>query len=163
MANNNEFWIRWLDLLTLLEQLQPVMTTPNQWLSTTRSIPHWTKSVFSYTVTNAESLLTLNCLERSLSDESQLWMNSNSFITSRRPDEKALLRTVRCYSVVTRMSLLIFVAPGTSVWGFATLQRCPTIVFTETLPSKWSYSITVSKWILDKYVGFWSGFIRLRI
>jgi hypothetical protein len=35
------------------------MTAHNQWLSKTRSIPYWTTSVFSSTVTNAdESLLT---------------------------------------------------------------------------------------------------------
>jgi hypothetical protein len=35
-------------------QLQSVMTAHNQWLSTTRSIPCWTTSVFPSTVTNAE-------------------------------------------------------------------------------------------------------------
>jgi hypothetical protein len=48
------------------------MTAYNQWLSTTRSIPCWTTSVFSSTVTKEERRITahtLNCLERRLSDE----------------------------------------------------------------------------------------------
>jgi hypothetical protein len=39
-------------------QLHSIMTAHNQWLSTTRSIPYWTTSVFSSTVTNDESLVT---------------------------------------------------------------------------------------------------------
>jgi hypothetical protein len=49
------------------------MTAHNQWLSATRSIPDWTTSVFSSTVTNNERRIpahTLNCLERRLFDES---------------------------------------------------------------------------------------------
>jgi hypothetical protein len=45
MTNNNGFWIGWLDLLTLLYKY-------NQWLPKTRSIPYWTTSVFSFTVTD---------------------------------------------------------------------------------------------------------------
>jgi hypothetical protein len=38
--------------LTLLLQLQLIITAHNQWLSETRSIPYWTTSVFSSTVTD---------------------------------------------------------------------------------------------------------------
>jgi hypothetical protein len=38
------------------------MTAHNQWLSTTRSIPYWTMSVFSFTVTNDERGLTAHTL-----------------------------------------------------------------------------------------------------
>jgi hypothetical protein len=54
-------------------QLEPIITAHNQWLSTTRSIPYWTTSVFSFTVTNDERRFTaqsFSCLERSLPDES---------------------------------------------------------------------------------------------
>jgi hypothetical protein len=52
MTNNNGFWIGWLDLLALLLQLLSILTAHNQWLSATRSIPYWTTSVFSSTVTD---------------------------------------------------------------------------------------------------------------
>jgi hypothetical protein len=39
-------------------QLQSVTTAHNQWLSKTRSIPYWTTSVFSSTVTNDERRIT---------------------------------------------------------------------------------------------------------
>jgi hypothetical protein len=37
-------------------QLQSLMTAHNQWLSKTRSIPYWTTSVFSSTVTDMVSI-----------------------------------------------------------------------------------------------------------
>jgi hypothetical protein len=49
VTNNNGFWIGWLDSLALLLQLQ---SAHNRWLSKTRSIPYWTTSVFSSTVTD---------------------------------------------------------------------------------------------------------------
>jgi hypothetical protein len=67
-------------------QLQSVMTAHNQWLSTTRSIPFWTTSVFSSTVTNGEWRIpahTLNCLEGRLPQD---WINdaseSESYVTT---------------------------------------------------------------------------------
>jgi hypothetical protein len=87
VTNNNGLWIRWLDLLALLLQLQSVMTAHNQWLSKTRSIPYWITSVFSSTVMNDERLITahiLNCLERRLSDESPVHsqIQSQSYFTT---------------------------------------------------------------------------------
>jgi hypothetical protein len=73
-------------------QLQSGMTAHNQWLSTTRSIPYWTKSVFSSTATTDErrtTAHTLNSLERR-----SRFTNELSFITSRRPEYKAPCRTV---------------------------------------------------------------------
>jgi hypothetical protein len=52
VTGNNGFWIGRLDLLALRLQLQPIITAHNQWLFNTRSIPYWTTSVFSSTVTN---------------------------------------------------------------------------------------------------------------
>jgi hypothetical protein len=55
VTNNNEFWIWWLDLLALLLQslvIKSSITAHNQWLPKTRSIPYWTTSVFSSTVTD---------------------------------------------------------------------------------------------------------------
>jgi hypothetical protein len=72
------------------------MTAHNQWLSTTHSIPYWAMSIFSSTVTNDEQWIaadTLNSLERCLSYESPLWMNYDSFITSRRPEYRSPSRT----------------------------------------------------------------------
>jgi hypothetical protein len=40
-------------------QFQPITTAHNQWLSITRSIPDWTTSVFSSTVTNHWSHIEL--------------------------------------------------------------------------------------------------------
>jgi hypothetical protein len=55
VTNSNGFWIGWLDLLTLLLQLFLITINYNnshQWRSKTRSIPSWTTSVFSSTVTD---------------------------------------------------------------------------------------------------------------
>jgi hypothetical protein len=52
VTNNNGFWTRWLDVLTPSLQLQSIITAHNQWLSKTRSVPYWTASVFSSTVTD---------------------------------------------------------------------------------------------------------------
>jgi hypothetical protein len=52
VANNNGFWIGWLDLVALRLQLQPIITAHNWWLSKTHFIPYWTTSVFSSTVTD---------------------------------------------------------------------------------------------------------------
>jgi hypothetical protein len=49
VTNNNGFWIGFTG--TSL-QLQSIVTAHNQWLSKTPSIPYWTTSVFSSTVTN---------------------------------------------------------------------------------------------------------------
>jgi hypothetical protein len=54
-------------------QLQGIITAHNQWLLTTRSIPDWTMSVFSSTVTNEESLLTESL--GSLTNELRLFYN----------------------------------------------------------------------------------------
>jgi hypothetical protein len=57
-------------------QLQPIITAHNQWPSMTRSIPCWTTSVVSSTVTNDDWRLTNQCshielpYEWRLSDES---------------------------------------------------------------------------------------------
>jgi hypothetical protein len=52
VTNNNGFWIWWLDLSVLLLQLQSIIIAHNQWLSKTCSVPYWTTSVFSSTVTD---------------------------------------------------------------------------------------------------------------
>jgi hypothetical protein len=52
VTNNNGFCIGWLNLLAFLLQLQSIITAHNQWLPRTRSIPYWTASVFSSTVTD---------------------------------------------------------------------------------------------------------------
>jgi hypothetical protein len=59
VTNNNAFWIGWLDLLALLLQLQSVITAHNHWLHTTRSIPDWTTSVFSSTLTDLVQIYEL--------------------------------------------------------------------------------------------------------
>jgi hypothetical protein len=93
VTNNNGFWIRWLDLLALLLQLQSIMTAHNQWLSMTSSIPCWTTSVFSSTMMNDESLLTHWTL---------LQMNYDSFITSRQPEYRSPYPTVLLLFCVIR-------------------------------------------------------------
>jgi hypothetical protein len=46
-------------------QLESIITARNQWFSTTRSIPCWTTSVFSSTVTNDERRITAHTLNSS--------------------------------------------------------------------------------------------------
>jgi hypothetical protein len=56
VTNNSGFWIRWLDLFALLYNYSKL------WLSTTSSIPYWTTSVFSSTVTNDERRIPAHTL-----------------------------------------------------------------------------------------------------
>jgi hypothetical protein len=101
VSNSNGFLIKWLDLLALILQIQPIITAHNQWLSTTRSAPYWTTSVFSpawvtwFRFTNPLHLplvstpqlntQPLNCLLNSLMNESLEITNVLFFITSREP------------------------------------------------------------------------------
>jgi hypothetical protein len=55
-------------------QLQSIITAHNQWLSTTRSIPYWSTSVSSSTVTNDERRIAAHTLN-SLTNASP-WTNS---------------------------------------------------------------------------------------
>jgi hypothetical protein len=73
VTNNNGFWIRWLDLLALFLQLQAIMTAYNQWLSTTRFILCWTRSLFSSTVTNDERRTTNHCSHIELPWTTSVW------------------------------------------------------------------------------------------
>jgi hypothetical protein len=57
-----------LDLLTLLLQLQSIITAHNQWLPKICSIPSWTTSVFSSTVTDL--VLIYESVTSSMNDES---------------------------------------------------------------------------------------------
>jgi hypothetical protein len=63
VTDNNGFWIRWLGLLALRLQLQPIITAHNQWLPKIRSIPYWSTCVFSSPVTNAEQKNKCSLLE----------------------------------------------------------------------------------------------------
>jgi hypothetical protein len=55
-------------------QLQPIMTAHNQWLSTTCSIPYWTMSAFSSTVTIHEWRIIAHILN-SPTNELRLFYN----------------------------------------------------------------------------------------
>jgi hypothetical protein len=78
VANNNGFWIGWLDLLALRLQLQPIITAHNPWLPKTRSISYWTKSVFSSTVTNDERRISCDWTPSRMTTES----GSESYVTT---------------------------------------------------------------------------------
>jgi hypothetical protein len=54
-------------------QLQSIITSHNQWLSKTRSIPCWTTSVFSSTVTNDERRTTNQCSHIELPLTTSVW------------------------------------------------------------------------------------------
>jgi hypothetical protein len=86
------------------------MTAHNQWLSTTRSIPYWTTSVFSSTVTNDEWRIlahTLNCLEGHLSDE---WLTIHSLI-SITPISLLLYSTLLLLEVTNQLFLQLLGGP----------------------------------------------------
>jgi hypothetical protein len=90
VTNNRGFWIGWLDLLTLFYSLsysQSVTTAHNQWLPKTRSIPHWTASVFSSTVT--DSVLIYESVTSSASGVRWLTLHSWT-LNSRANDESRL-------------------------------------------------------------------------
>jgi hypothetical protein len=101
VTNNNRFWIGWLDLLALRLQLQSIITAHNRWLSQTRSIPYWTTSVFSSTVTNDERRITAH-------------LPSWTELTSRRNEYKSTCLTVLrffCFSVFIRCKGNIITEP----------------------------------------------------
>jgi hypothetical protein len=111
VTNNNGFWNWWLNLLALLLPLQSIMTAHNQWLPKNRSIPHWTRGVFSSTVTDLvliyESVTSSASVVRWLTLHSwtlTFWIllrltNPNHewspFYNSGRTEERAPPRTVR--------------------------------------------------------------------
>jgi hypothetical protein len=108
VTNNNGFWIEWLDLLAL--QLQLITTAHNQWLPKTRSIPCWTSSVFSSTVTDLvriyesvtyESLRTSD--EWRMRTHSRL--NSLELTSSRRTEYRSLSQT-NSWSITASCQLL---------------------------------------------------------
>jgi hypothetical protein len=86
VTNNNGLWIKWLGLLALLLQLQSMITARNRWLCKTRSIPCWTKSVFSYTVTNDQRTIPSGWTE---------WRATTHLRTN------PLLRVLTCPPVIT--------------------------------------------------------------
>jgi hypothetical protein len=79
VTNSNGFWIGWLDLLALPLQLHSIKTFHNQWQIKTRSIPYWTTSTFSSTLTDLvliyESVTSLASIVR--------WLTLNFWILLR--------------------------------------------------------------------------------
>jgi hypothetical protein len=109
-------------------QLQSVITSHNQWLSKICSIPCWTTSVFSSTVTNENSLFTRWAPSEWIT--TPVWRisrftNELSLITSRRPEYRTPPLKVNCPPVschanlclailyITKTRSLLFVATGT--------------------------------------------------
>jgi hypothetical protein len=81
VTNSNGFWIGWLNLL-------PLLYDHDQWLSKTSSIPYWTTSVFSSSVTAYNDDGPTNSLTNPLIDEWTLFYNKE------RTDERSPPRTV---------------------------------------------------------------------
>jgi hypothetical protein len=52
MGLRDEYNGLWTGIIATSLQLQSIITAQNKWLSKTRSIPHWTTSVFSSAVTD---------------------------------------------------------------------------------------------------------------
>jgi hypothetical protein len=79
-------------------QLQSTMTAHNQWLTTTRSIPYWSTSVFSSIVMNDERWITAHTLN-SMNDESLATEIYLTELTSRCPEYRSPPQTVPsfCY------------------------------------------------------------------
>jgi hypothetical protein len=92
-------------------QLQSIETAHNQWLLATHSIPYWTTSVLSSTVTNDES-----------------FTNKSSELL-----EPTRIHGNPCKLFIV-MKTLATKQPRLYCW-----LRYLENVFTETLPSKWSY------------------------
>jgi hypothetical protein len=153
VTNNNGFWIGWLDLLALLLQLQPIITAHNQLLPKTRSVPYWTTSVFSSTVTDLgliyESVTssasvprwltlhswTLNLWTRSsLTNESEWIHELTLFYNSGRTDERSPSRTVLLLWFVSSVATKRVSISGQR-FGFYQRIRCYERTFSEQLPS----------------------------
>jgi hypothetical protein len=129
------------------------MTAHNQWLSTTRSIPYWTTSVFSSTVTNDERRIPSDWAEWRMT--THLWTNSfqsvltcPSFITSGEPNRDhhvkelvAILSVVLCHGNM-------LTEPLPSRWT-AAYVRCYSgsqAVFTEPLHSDGHIGHNIHTW-----------------
>jgi hypothetical protein len=106
VTNNNGFWIRWLDLLTPFLQLQSIMTAHNLWLSETRSIPHWTASVFFSAV--SDSVLIYESVTSSVSAVRWLTLHSwtlNSLTTELRLPYERIYEFTNEISFITQDEL----------------------------------------------------------
>jgi hypothetical protein len=121
VTNNNRFWIGWLDLLALLLQLQSTITAHNQRLPKTRSVPYWTTSVFSSTVTDSVLIYELITYE-SLRANDEWIMRNQSPLNSLEPNISnswsitascPLLRNVCQSRGDALISTRVFVAEGT--------------------------------------------------
>jgi hypothetical protein len=118
VTNNNGLWIGWLNLLALLLQLRPIKTAHNQWPSKTHSIPYWTTSVFSFTVTNLiliyESVtssasvvrwLTLHSWTLNCSYEWLKWLHESTlFYNSGRTEDRPPPRNIRLLASVSSVA-----------------------------------------------------------
>jgi hypothetical protein len=152
-VTKNGFWIEWLDLLALLLQLQSIIivSSHNQWLPNTHSIPYSTTSVFSSAVTDLDPIYesvtssasivrrltlhswTLNSLTsdecRTTAHSSLTGMNwTNSFITSGRTEYKSPCLTVPlllCFSVfiLCHGNVLTEPLPSNGLSRVCSLQR----------------------------------------
>jgi hypothetical protein len=120
------------------------MTAHNQWLSTTRSIPHWTTSGFSL---NSEARITTHTLN--------FWMNYDSCITSKRPEYRSPARAVNCPSVCCRGNLCLVTC------YLATTCSLPFVAAGTWFPSRFSAmdvrcSSTIPafrRWLASRYLG----------
>jgi hypothetical protein len=105
----------WLDVLALLLQFQSILTSHNQWLSETCSIPYWTTSVFPSTVTDLvliyESVtssasvfrwLTLNYFYEWISEVANEFFFNNSGRTVERPPPRTVRQLLSVSSVATK-------------------------------------------------------------
>jgi hypothetical protein len=73
--------------------LQSIITADNQWLSQTRSIPYWTTSVFSSTVTNDKRRITSEWTELNRTSRRTEYRSSS-------PTVRVLLCFIRCHENV---------------------------------------------------------------
>jgi hypothetical protein len=107
-------------------QLQSIMTAHNQWLSTTRSIPYWTTSVFSSIVTNSERRIS--------------WTE----LTSRRTEYKSPCLTVPLLFPVSSVATKRVSIPWQRL-EFSKRVRCRENMFTELLLSSRLFRLAITE------------------
>jgi hypothetical protein len=108
VTNNNGFWIGWLDLLSLLLQLQSIYNSW-QWMTRTRCIAYWTTSVFPSTVTDLvliyESVTSVPVVRSTAEQSTLLRMNYDwTELTSKRTEYRSPSPTVRVLLCFIRYS-----------------------------------------------------------
>jgi hypothetical protein len=140
VKNKNRFWIEWLDLLPHSLELKSIATAHNQCLSKTGSIPYWTTSVLSSTVTD----LVLIYESVTSSASAVRWLSLHRWTLNFWIAFSILLRlndsvTCELWNHSHSHFTTGFLLPVSSSWRQAPWDSRPVILFSNRTLGLWSF------------------------